>query len=93
MLNRTPDRDALGVRRGQESMRLDRKVRDHRERIVVLDDAVCTRVSRGTPAELPFVQDVRLRERIVGAQRWVLDQGRRGIERGVDAQHLSLIHI
>ena len=36
---------------------------------------------------MPFAQEVRPRERIVGAQGWVLDQWGRRIQRGVDAQH------
>ncbi len=87
MLNRTPDRDPLGVGRSQESMRLDGKVRNHRERVVVFDDAVGFGFARVAPAEVPFAEDVRLRERIVGAQGGILDQWGCRIQRGLDAQH------
>ena len=50
MLNRAPDRDTLGVGRGQERMRLDGEVRDHRERVVVFDDTVRSGFACGCPS-------------------------------------------
>ena len=68
MLRRAPDRDAVRVGRRQKRVRLDGEVRDHRKRVVVLDDADRRCASSTLPQpNCHSLQRVRVRERIVRA--------------------------
>ena len=86
MLDGAPDRHPLGIGRRHERVRLDREMGDHRERVVVLDDAVGGDVGV-PPAEAPFLENVGVCEPLSGANRRILDERRRGIERLVDGEH------
>ena len=56
VLDRAPDGDAVVLGCGQEDVRLDREVGDHRERVGVLDDAVGARGVDVAPPEVPLAQ-------------------------------------
>ena len=58
MLRRAPDRDAVRVGRGEKRVRLDGEMRDHRKRVVVLDDEIGRGLVDVAPAELPLLQRV-----------------------------------
>jgi hypothetical protein len=74
--------------------RLDREVRDHRERVGVLDDDRGARLLRldVAPGVVRLLEHVGAREGVAGADRGVLDQvgvpGERGVQ-GVDAGQLA----
>ena len=76
MLSRAPHGDAVGIGRRQKRVRLDREMRDHRKRIVVLDDEIGRGVVDIAPAELPLLQRIGVRERIAAAQRRRLHERR-----------------
>ncbi len=52
MLYRTVDRDPIGIGRSHEHVRLDGKVSDHREGVVIFDDYVRMRTVDIAPAEV-----------------------------------------
>ena len=87
MLGRAPDGDAVRVGRREERVRLDREVRDHRERVVVLDDAI----GPGAPHRPSRTATRGERSCASGscldANSRILDERRRGIERLLDGEH------
>ena len=78
VLDRAPDGDPVAVRGGDERMRLDGELGDHREAVGAVDDDVGRR--RGgidiAPAIVVLAKDVRRRERVARAERRVLDERR-----------------
>ena len=71
-----PHRDAVVVRRGDESVRLDRELSDHREAVGVLDHEIRGRAVDVAPPDVVLAKHVRVGERIVGAKRGILDERR-----------------
>ena len=84
VLDRAPDGDTVAVRGGDERVRLDRELGDHREAVGALDDDVGRRGGRVdvAPAVVVLAEDVGRREGIARAERRVLD------ERGVRCERL-----
>ena len=91
MLDRAPDHDPVAVRRGHERVRLDRELGDHREGYVPSTTTSASRsaASRSPHAVAVLAEDVRARERVDRAERWVLDERRirrqaagHGVDRG-----------
>ena len=80
VLDGRPDRDAVAIGGGHEGVRLDGEVGDHRERVGVVHDEVGRRGLDVAPADPVHLEDVALRQRIVRAQRRVLDEGRAGVQ-------------
>ncbi len=69
-----PYGDAVAVGRGHEGVRLDREMRDDRERVGVVHDEVGRRGIDVAPAHPVLLEDVALGQRIVRAQGRVLDE-------------------
>ena len=87
MLDRAPYRNAAAVGSGQESVRFDGEVGDHREGVRVLDDEVRLRGVEVAPGDQMLPQYVRASERIVRAQARVLDERRSRIEGAGDGEY------
>ena len=98
VLDRAPHVQPVVDRFGDEAMRLDGEVGDHRELVLPLDHVVGVVFDRGNvaPAEVDLGLDVGVRERLTGPERRILHERRVGIQRGVDGvdlrQHLVLDH-
>ena len=87
VLRRAPDRDAIRVGSGEKRVRLDGEVRDHRKRVVVLDDEIGGGFVDVPPAELPLLQRVGVRQRIAGPEIRSLHERSMCVERRCDRQH------
>ncbi len=86
MLHRAPDGDPVAVRGRDERVRLDGELGDHRKGIDALDDDVGRALGglHVPPAVAVLAQDVGVRECVVRAERWVLDERCTGRQSGVD---------
>ena len=89
VLDRAPDRQPVPVRGGHERVRLDGEVGDDREAVVLLDDDEAV-LGRGgvhvAPRHKVLAEDVRLRQRVLPAERRVLHQRRVGGQRPGDRE-------
>ncbi len=86
VLDRAPDRHPVAVGRRHERVRLDRELRDHREGVGAVDDnrGIALGGLEVAPAVAVLAQDVGAGERVVGADRRVLDERRCRVQRGGD---------
>ena len=79
MLDRGPDGQAVAVGRGDEGVRLDGELGDHREVVGVLDDQVRPLRPSTSPQPTRCSRSTLVwRQRVIRPQRRVLDERRSG---------------
>ena len=74
VLDRAPDGDAIAIGGGDETVRLDGELGDHREDVRAFDDDVAPRPHRRRPSRSGAAQDVRGCQRVAGSERRVLHE-------------------